>query len=418
MAASEQYEGGTILPPEIAVDFLNGERERLMRENSALRLAIMTHRKQKADDRCWLDDQELYKALGDGDLGDNRVGDKDAMLANCKRFIDRRCAGGEWPTYAQLEEKIEELEATLEDEEVAHQDTLRLWKEANEVAEKLKAERDKAIDVAAMFRVNDVEAVAKSDALYRKTAAENDRLRRRHTELHARCQLAEQALPEWQDLVNGWKPKGGNFGRALLAYALAKAEKDANDEATYQWAIAQQLAGQAAFHTLRADEVFRLNAKLRGRLAEVEQLNRSMTERIIAQAENLARVAEKWRLNDADLQAVMLALALLSYQRPGWLEYLRGIAHKPPFNASPMFENFRTIHAPEKSGSVTVKLLSGCARCHGDHPNLTYFKLRNPVVEDSGAVLTHYAPCPETGEPILMLITEGESDGTDKDRVG
>ena len=58
---------------------------------------------QKADDRCWMDDQDLYLRLGDGQAGDNRVGDKAAMLENCARFIERRCLGGHWPTYVELE---------------------------------------------------------------------------------------------------------------------------------------------------------------------------------------------------------------------------------------------------------------------------------------------------------------------------
>jgi hypothetical protein len=68
--------------------------------------AIKTHRSQKADDRCIEDDDALYAALGDGVKCDRRVGDKEAMLANCKRFIERRCEGGWWPSYVQLEEAL------------------------------------------------------------------------------------------------------------------------------------------------------------------------------------------------------------------------------------------------------------------------------------------------------------------------
>lgn len=68
------------------------------------RSAIKDHRDQYSDDRCWMDDQKLYRVLGDGDLGDNHIGDKRAMLENCKRFLDQRCAeGGPWATYAELE---------------------------------------------------------------------------------------------------------------------------------------------------------------------------------------------------------------------------------------------------------------------------------------------------------------------------
>ncbi len=79
-------------------------------DNCALRNAIANHRDQKADDRCWLDDQELYKALGDGNLGDNRVGDKCEMLESCKRFLELRCEdGGPWRTSKQLLAEIDDL---------------------------------------------------------------------------------------------------------------------------------------------------------------------------------------------------------------------------------------------------------------------------------------------------------------------
>jgi hypothetical protein len=80
-------------------------------EYEKLKAAIIRHRSQKADDRCWLDDRELYYALGDGVEADFQVGDKLAMLENCARFIERRCGGGKWPSYAELEEKLRQAEA-------------------------------------------------------------------------------------------------------------------------------------------------------------------------------------------------------------------------------------------------------------------------------------------------------------------
>lgn len=67
--------------------------------------AIKKHRAQKADDRCIEDDDELYEALGDGIKCDRKVGNKEEMLANCKRFIENRCEGGKWPSYAELEKE-------------------------------------------------------------------------------------------------------------------------------------------------------------------------------------------------------------------------------------------------------------------------------------------------------------------------
>lgn len=83
----------------------------LARDWLALRAAIRTHRDQKADDRCIEDDDRLYAALGDGIKCDRRVGDKAAMLANCQRFIENRCEGGEWRSYAELEAENARLRA-------------------------------------------------------------------------------------------------------------------------------------------------------------------------------------------------------------------------------------------------------------------------------------------------------------------
>lgn len=76
-------------------------------ENIRLKEAIRKHRDQKGDDRCWMDDQELYAELRDGNLGDNTVGDQSAMLRNCQRFVELRCkGGGNWKTYAELEAMV------------------------------------------------------------------------------------------------------------------------------------------------------------------------------------------------------------------------------------------------------------------------------------------------------------------------
>ena len=81
--------------------------------DKALEAAIKVHHDQKADDRCWMDDLVLYQAAG-LPVHDCRVGDKAAMLANCARFIDKRCAGGGWPSYAELEAERNRLRNALE----------------------------------------------------------------------------------------------------------------------------------------------------------------------------------------------------------------------------------------------------------------------------------------------------------------
>lgn len=103
--------GGRLVPKTHEIDAFVLTTRRLREERDRLRAAIIKHRSQKADDRCIEDDDELYAALGDGIKCDRRVGDKEAMLANCARFIERRCEGGGWPTYVALEAEASRLRA-------------------------------------------------------------------------------------------------------------------------------------------------------------------------------------------------------------------------------------------------------------------------------------------------------------------
>lgn len=49
-----------------------------------------------------------------------------------------------------------------------------------------------------------------------------------------------------------------------------------------------------------------------------------------------------------------------------------------------------------------------CARCNGNHDDLVFRPLLQPILDDEGkAVWTHWALCPTTGEPILMVEVEG-----------
>lgn len=52
---------------------------------------------------------------------------------------------------------------------------------------------------------------------------------------------------------------------------------------------------------------------------------------------------------------------------------------------------------------VTVDM-NGCARCGEGHGPVTFLPLTNPVELDGDVVLTHWAPCTRTGEPILLRI--------------
>lgn len=62
--------------------------------------------------------------------------------------------------------------------------------------------------------------------------------------------------------------------------------------------------------------------------------------------------------------------------------------------------------------SIHVDYQVGCARCECDgHADLTFLELAHPVVVKGPApcgevALTHWCPCPTTGEPILMAVIE------------
>lgn len=94
----------------------------LQQDLQRLTEAIVEHRAQKADDRCIEDDDQLYAALKDNIKCDRRVGDKAAMLHNCKRFIENRCQEGGWPTYAELEAKLHAAELQVHDNQTLRED--------------------------------------------------------------------------------------------------------------------------------------------------------------------------------------------------------------------------------------------------------------------------------------------------------
>lgn len=81
-------------------------REQLQNELQRTRNVIRDVHSQRADDCCWLDIDRIFKAIG-LPVPDRRVGDKAAMLQNCARYLDVMCQGGEWRSYAELEEDLE-----------------------------------------------------------------------------------------------------------------------------------------------------------------------------------------------------------------------------------------------------------------------------------------------------------------------
>jgi hypothetical protein len=69
------------------------DRMKLKSEIKRLRNAIRQHRDQKLDDRCWMDDYELYEVLPEGidpSYVDLRLLPKEEMRRNCDRFIECR----------------------------------------------------------------------------------------------------------------------------------------------------------------------------------------------------------------------------------------------------------------------------------------------------------------------------------------
>lgn len=67
-------------------------------------------------------------------------------------------------------------------------------------------------------------------------------------------------------------------------------------------------------------------------------------------------------------------------------------------------ERRHRIHADTTERFVTD--IGCCARCGEDHAGVDVYRFQHRGVEH----YTHYATCPETGEPILIYIEEGEEE--------
>lgn len=75
-----------------------------------LEAAIRKHRDQRGDDRCWLDDEELYRTLPEGYTPPAR--DCAVELENCEQFIRNRKNPA--TEYVSPERRIEELEQRID----------------------------------------------------------------------------------------------------------------------------------------------------------------------------------------------------------------------------------------------------------------------------------------------------------------
>lgn len=78
-------------------------------ECERLRQAVRKHRDQQGDDRCWMDDEELYRALPEG--YDPPAREVAVELENCRAFIQNR----QHPQteYVSLQREIERLRAII-----------------------------------------------------------------------------------------------------------------------------------------------------------------------------------------------------------------------------------------------------------------------------------------------------------------
>ena len=71
--------------------------------------AIRSHRDQKGDDRCWLDDSVLYAVLPEGYICPVR--DSAVELTLCQKFIE--CRHNPNIEYVSPQRRIEELEKRI-----------------------------------------------------------------------------------------------------------------------------------------------------------------------------------------------------------------------------------------------------------------------------------------------------------------
>jgi hypothetical protein len=98
-------------------------------ELERLRDAVRKHRDQRGDDRCWMDDEELYKVLPEGYVPPER--DTSVELEHCKQYI--ACRRNPATTYISPERRIEELEKAFIP--ASNHDSNRMSRAANIIEE-------------------------------------------------------------------------------------------------------------------------------------------------------------------------------------------------------------------------------------------------------------------------------------------
>lgn len=99
-------------------DYHSAQRAAVVAENESLRVAIREHRDARGDDRCWLDDIELYKALGEDEVPEAMqlaLPNREAFLGRCAQYWEHRQKPGcePWKTVEALEKRIAEMASML-----------------------------------------------------------------------------------------------------------------------------------------------------------------------------------------------------------------------------------------------------------------------------------------------------------------
>lgn len=89
--------------------YLQSMVSKIVEYAKSLESAIRKHRDQRGDDRCWMDDEELYRSLPEGYTVPAR--DSSVELAACERFI--QCRHNPGVEYVSPQRRIEELEAVI-----------------------------------------------------------------------------------------------------------------------------------------------------------------------------------------------------------------------------------------------------------------------------------------------------------------
>ncbi len=114
--------GAPMLAPEPAIARRSALLLALADRVEALEQAIRKHRDERGDDRCWLDDSNLYLALDDGaEFAEvTTLPPKCDFLMSCARFWEQRqrpsekdCQVAGRMTLAQIEARVEALEGLI-----------------------------------------------------------------------------------------------------------------------------------------------------------------------------------------------------------------------------------------------------------------------------------------------------------------